>query len=166
MKNFALRLYPNEAEALERLAMIKDKSQNDIINDLIGRAYCEADELTTLNPITHRIKSEELSRDYYFFEGLFMKLAEIPDDGEPLQEYRREDLEAIAQKDRRKIPELYRAANFSLEAARKEFNEHQDFFLEHPEECDKKERLIEQLDKAIKDLEEIYNESADDQASY
>ena len=86
-KNFALRAYRTEAEALERLAELKGVSQNEIINDLIARAYCEVDAIASRHKITGRL--DGFSETYYFFEGVLIKLLGIPSTGEPMKEYRR-----------------------------------------------------------------------------
>lgn len=154
-KNFALRAYRTEAEALERLAELKGVSQNEIINDLIARAYCEVDAIASRHKITGRL--DGFSENYYFFEGVLIKFLGIQSTGEPMKEYRREDLEKATAKDIKKIWELYRAANYSLNAARKYFTEAQEFLLQHEEKFEELQDITERLDKAIKDLEEIYD---------
>ena len=160
VKSINLRLYDDEAEALARLAMVKDKSQNEIINNLIARAYCEVDTLAERHPITSRLYIA--GEDFYFFEGMLAKLLNITDN-EPMTEYRREDLELIAAKDRRKIPELYRAATYSINKAKEYFKEHESFLNEHQERCEQITTLIQMLNGAITDLEEIYKDITDNE---
>ena len=153
MKNFALRLYDPEAEALERLAIVTGKSKNELINDAIAEYYEKVDALAERNKITGRLDLNYY--DGYFFEGMLLKMLNKSPDDDTL-EYKPEYFEQLADKDPELIKALYNAALYSRAADFEEYKKASAANCTDREEQFNK--LLSALTKAADELEKIYGE--------
>lgn len=119
MKQLTLRLNDQEAAALERMAVVEDTSQNEILKRIIGDYYCSFyDDYADQSPITNDLNciSESLEFFWYFLRVLTNtpEVAEDPGEEDTEAEVKRTILTI---KDLETLKMIYRAAKYSLDRA-------------------------------------------------